>query len=40
MFLTRHKTELREVSSWFAVASAVLLLGALGTGRFVEGRLP
>ena len=35
-----HKTELREVTSWFAVAAAVLLLGALGTGRFVEGRLP
>jgi Ca-activated chloride channel family protein len=35
-----HKTEMREVTSWFAVASAVLLLGALGTGRIVEGRLP
>ncbi len=35
-----HKTELREISSWFAVAAAVLLLGAVGTGRFLEGRLP
>jgi len=35
-----HKTELREVTSWFAVAAAVLLLGAVGTGRLVEGRLP
>jgi Ca-activated chloride channel family protein len=35
-----HKTELREVSSWFAAAAAVLLLGALGAGRLVEGRLP
>ncbi len=35
-----HKTEMREVTSWFTVASAVLLLGALGTGRIVEGRLP
>jgi Ca-activated chloride channel family protein len=35
-----HKTELREVTSWFAAAAAVLLLGALGAGRIVEGRLP
>jgi Ca-activated chloride channel family protein len=35
-----HKTELREVTSWFAAAAAVLLLGAVGTGRLVEGRLP
>ena len=35
-----HKTELREVTSWFAAAAAILLIGALGTGRLVEGRLP
>jgi Ca-activated chloride channel homolog len=35
-----HKTEKREITSWFAAASAMLLLGALGTGRIVEGRLP
>jgi len=35
-----RKTELREVTSWFAAAAAVFLLGALGTGRLVEGRLP
>jgi Ca-activated chloride channel family protein len=35
-----RKTEQREVTSWFAAAAAVLLLGALGTGRLVEGRLP
>ncbi len=35
-----HKTELREVTSWLAAAAAVLLLGAFGTGRLVEGRLP
>ena len=35
-----HKSELREISSWFAVASGFLLLGALGVGRLVEGRLP
>jgi Ca-activated chloride channel family protein len=35
-----RKTELREVTSWFAAAAAFFLLGALGTGRLVEGRLP
>ena len=35
-----RKTEFREVTSWFAAAAAVFLLGALGTGRLVEGRLP
>jgi Ca-activated chloride channel homolog len=35
-----RKTEAREVTSWFAAAAAVLLIGALGTGRLVEGRLP
>ncbi|MDX6512453.1 MAG: Ca-activated chloride channel [Gaiellaceae bacterium] len=35
-----RRTELREVTSWFGVAAAVFLLGALGTGRLVEGRLP
>ena len=35
-----RKTELREISSWFALAAAILLLGAVGAGRLVEGRLP
>jgi len=35
-----RKTESREITSWFAAAAAVFLLGALGTGRLVEGRLP
>ena len=35
-----RKTELREVTSWFAAAAAVFLIGAIGTGRLVEGRLP
>ena len=35
-----RKTELREITSWFAAAAAVFLLGAIGTGRLVEGRLP
>jgi Ca-activated chloride channel family protein len=35
-----RKSQEREVTSWFAAAAAVFLLGALGTGRLVEGRLP
>ena len=35
-----HKTEFREVTSWFAAGAAFFLLAALGTGRLVEGRLP
>jgi Ca-activated chloride channel family protein len=35
-----RKTELREVTSWFAAAAALFLIGAIGTGRLVEGRLP
>jgi Ca-activated chloride channel family protein len=35
-----HRTERREITSWFAVAAAVFLLGAVGAGRLVEGRLP
>jgi Ca-activated chloride channel family protein len=35
-----RKTELREITSWFAVAAGVFLIGAIGTGRLVEGRLP
>jgi Ca-activated chloride channel family protein len=30
----------REITSWFAAAAALFLLGAVGTGRLVEGRLP
>ena len=30
----------REITSWFAAIGAVFLLGAIGTGRLVEGRLP
>jgi len=35
-----RKTELREITSWFAAAAAVFLIGAIGTGRLVEGRIP
>jgi Ca-activated chloride channel family protein len=35
-----HRTDRREITSWFAIAAAVFLLGAVGTGRLVEGRLP
>jgi Ca-activated chloride channel family protein len=35
-----RKTQSREITSWFAAAAAVFLLGAVGTGRLVEGRLP
>src|SRR4051812_2005601 len=35
-----RRTEFREVTSWFAIAAGVLLLGAIGAGRMVEGRLP
>jgi len=35
-----RKTELREITSWFAAGAAVLLVGALALGRAWEGRLP
>jgi Ca-activated chloride channel homolog len=35
-----RRTELREITSWFAAGAALLLLGALGAGRALEGRLP
>jgi Ca-activated chloride channel family protein len=35
-----QKTEFREISSWFAAAAAVLLLGAVGAGLILGGRLP
>jgi Ca-activated chloride channel family protein len=35
-----RKTELREITSWFAAAAALFLIGAIGTGRLVEGRIP
>jgi Ca-activated chloride channel family protein len=35
-----RRTERREISSWFALAAALLLAGAVGTGRVFEGRLP
>jgi Ca-activated chloride channel family protein len=35
-----RRTKKENVASWFAAVSAVLLLGALGTGRLTEGRLP
>jgi Ca-activated chloride channel family protein len=34
-----HKPERREITSWFAAAAAVFLLGAVGAGRLGEGRL-
>ncbi len=35
-----RRTELREITSWFAAASALFLIGALAAGRVWEGRLP
>ena len=35
-----RRSELREITSWFAAASALLLVAAFGAGRLVEGRLP
>jgi Ca-activated chloride channel family protein len=35
-----HETKRREITSWFAAAAAVFLLGAAGAGRLGEGRLP
>ena len=35
-----RRSERREISSWFALAAALLLAGAVGTGRLFEGRLP
>jgi Ca-activated chloride channel family protein len=35
-----RRNELREITSWFVAAAAVLLLGSLATARFWEGRLP
>ncbi len=35
-----RRTDLREITSWFAAASALFLLGALAAGRVWEGRLP
>ena len=35
-----RRTELREITSWFAAASAALLIASLGFGRLWEGRLP
>ncbi len=35
-----RRTDLREITSWFVAASAVLLLGALATARVWEGRVP
>jgi Ca-activated chloride channel family protein len=35
-----RKTELREITSWFAAGAAVLLIAALALGRAWEGRLP
>jgi Ca-activated chloride channel family protein len=35
-----RRNELREITSWFVAAAAVLLLASLGTARFWEGRVP
>jgi Ca-activated chloride channel family protein len=35
-----RKSDLREITSWFAIAAAVFLIAALGAGRLVEARLP
>jgi Ca-activated chloride channel family protein len=35
-----RRSELREITSWFAAGAAVFLLAGLGLGRLWEGRLP
>jgi Ca-activated chloride channel family protein len=35
-----RRSERREITSWFVAASALLLVGALATARFWEGRVP
>ena len=35
-----RRTDLREITSWFVAASALLLVGALAAGRVWQGRLP
>jgi Ca-activated chloride channel family protein len=35
-----RKTELREITSWFAVAAALLLIGAVGISRLWSAPLP
>jgi len=35
-----RRNELREITSWFVAAAALLLLAALATARFWEGRVP
>jgi Ca-activated chloride channel family protein len=35
-----RKVELREITSWFAAAAAVLLLGAVGLSRLWSAPLP
>src|SRR5207302_873348 len=35
-----RKTELREISSWFAIAAAVSLIGAVGISRLWSAPLP
>lgn len=35
-----RRTKLEEITSWFAFGAAFLLIGAVGTGRLLEGRLP
>ncbi len=35
-----RRTDLREITSWFAIASAAFLVGALGLARIWEGRVP
>ena len=35
-----RRSELREITSWFVAAAALLLLASLATARFWEGRVP
>ena len=35
-----RRTDLREITSWFAAAAALFLIAALAAGRVWEGRLP
>jgi Ca-activated chloride channel family protein len=35
-----RRTDLREITSWFVAAAALLLIGSLATARAWEGRVP
>ena len=35
-----RRRKLEEITSWFAAAAALLLVGAVATGKLLDGRLP